>query len=80
MFNINNFIDQIEPISTNLEPHFPTLNIALGFDNNYAMPAGVAILSVIQNTPNCNLHFHLFIDNVSHVNLEKFKNFNYQNL
>ena len=80
MFNINNFIDQIEPISTNLEPHFPTLNIALGFDNNYAMPAGVAILSVIQNTPNCNLHFHLFIDNVSHVNLEKFKKFNYPNV
>ena len=80
MFNINNFIDQIEPISTNFELHFPTLNIALGFDNNYAMPAGVAILSVIQNTPNYNLHFHLFIDNVSHVNLEKFKKFNYPNV
>ncbi|WP_082209372.1 glycosyltransferase family 8 protein, partial [Gilliamella sp. wkB171] len=80
MYNVNNFIDQIEPISTNHNPLFPTLNIALGFDNNYALPAGVAILSVIKNTPNYNLNFHLFIDNVSDANILKFKELIFDNV
>ena len=80
MYNVNNFIDQIEPISTNHNPLFPTLNIALGFDNNYALPAGVAILSVIKNTPNYNLNFHLFIDNVSDKNILKFKGLIFDNV
>ena len=80
MYNVNNFIDQIEPISTNHNPLFPTLNIALGFDNNYALPAGVAILSVIKNTPNYNLNFHLFIDNVSDTNILKFKELIFDNV
>ncbi|MCX8726397.1 glycosyltransferase family 8 protein [Gilliamella sp. B2838] len=80
MYNVNNFIDQIEPISTNHNPLFPTLNIALGFDNNYALPAGVAISSVIKNTPNYNLNFHLFIDNVSDANILKFKELIFDNV
>ncbi|MCX8583370.1 MULTISPECIES: glycosyltransferase family 8 protein [unclassified Gilliamella] len=79
MHNVNNFIDQIKPIRTNNQ-QFPTLHIALGFDNNYAMPAGVTILSVIQNTPNFNLHFHLFVDNVSQTNLDKFQKINFPNV
>ena len=79
MNNVNNFIDQIKPIRTNNQ-QFPTLHIALGFDNNYAMPAGVTILSVIQNTPNFNLHFHLFVDNVSQTNLDKFQKINFPNV
>lgn len=79
MHNVNNFIDQIKPIRTNNQ-QFPTLHIALGFDNNYAMPAGVTILSVIQNTPNFNLHFHLFVDNVSKTNLDKFEKINFPNV
>ncbi|OCG26827.1 hypothetical protein A9G11_13330 [Gilliamella sp. wkB108] len=73
MINVSNFIDQIKSLAIKSNPDYPTLNIALGFDDNYAMPAGVAISSVIKNTPNYNLHFHLFIDNVSEKNLEKFK-------
>ena len=80
MYNVNNFIDKIEPISNNHSQQFPTLHIALGFDDNYAMPAGVTISSVIQNTPNYNLHFHLFVDNVSPINIDKFKKINSSNV
>lgn len=73
MINANNFIDQIKSLANNSNPNYPTLNIALGFDDNYAIPAGVAMLSVIKNTPDYNLNFHLFIDNVSEQNIEKFK-------
>ncbi|OCG39239.1 hypothetical protein A9G28_09975 [Gilliamella sp. Fer1-1] len=80
MLNVNKFIDQISPLINNSNPQYSTLNIALGFDDNYAMPAGVAMLSVIKNTPNYNLHFHLFIDNVSNKNIEKFKKLSCSNV
>ncbi|MDF7671505.1 glycosyltransferase [Orbaceae bacterium ESL0721] len=80
MFNVNDFISKIETIVENKNPKFSTLHIALGFDDNYAMPAGIAIFSVISNTPNYNLHFHLFIDNVSKLNINKFRQFNSSNI
>lgn len=80
MLDANDFIDEIKPLINNCNPEYPTLHIALGFDNNYAMPAGVAILSVIKNTPNYNLNFHLFIDNVSDENILKFKELIFDNV
>lgn len=80
MVNTHNFIDQIKPLFNEYNPQFQTLDIALGFDNNYAMPAGVAMLSVIENTPNYNLNFHLFIDKVSEENIQKFKELRRNNI
>lgn len=80
MVNTHNFIDQIKPLFNEYNPQFQTLDIALGFDNNYAMPAGVTMLSVIENTPNYNLNFHLFIDKVSEENIQKFKELRRNNI
>ncbi|MDF7667522.1 glycosyltransferase [Orbaceae bacterium ESL0727] len=80
MFNANHFISKINPLIYNNNPQYPTLHIALGFDDNYAMPAGIAMLSVIKNTPDYNLHFHLFVDNVSEPNIDKFRNLNTPNI
>ncbi|MDF7671504.1 glycosyltransferase [Orbaceae bacterium ESL0721] len=49
-----------------------TKHIALTFDDNYAMPAGITIYSIIQNNPNLNFHFHLIISNISEENIDKF--------
>ena len=73
MFNAEDFIESKKTIVNNHNSNYLTLHIALGFDNNYALPAGVTISSVIKNTPNYNLHFHLFIDKVSQSNINKFK-------
>ncbi|MDF7667526.1 glycosyltransferase [Orbaceae bacterium ESL0727] len=51
----------------------PVLHILLCFDNNYALPAGVAITSVIENNPQQTIHFHLFTHNVSEENRQKFR-------
>ncbi|MWP62864.1 glycosyltransferase family 8 protein [Gilliamella sp. Pas-s25] len=73
MFNSQNFIESTKTLVNKYTPHYSTLHIALGFDNNYALPAGITISSVISNTLDCNLHFHLFVDQVSDSNIEKFK-------
>ena len=73
MINSEDFIGSKKAIINNHNPNYSTLHIALAFDNNYALPAGITISSVIKNTPNYNLHFHLFIDKVSQSNIDKFK-------
>ncbi|OCG70610.1 hypothetical protein A9G43_07670 [Gilliamella sp. Occ3-1] len=73
MYNPQKFIASINTIVKASNLNYSTLHIALGFDNNYALPAGITITSVINNTPNFNLHFHLFIDQVTESNIEKFK-------
>lgn len=49
------------------------MHIALTFDNNYAMPAGITIFSIIKNNPNSSIHFHLIVDSISKENITKFK-------
>ena len=73
MYNSQSFIASTETIINASNSNYSTLHIALGFDNNYALPAGITITSVINNTLDVNLHFHLFIDQVSESNIEKFK-------
>ena len=46
-------------------------HILLCFDDNYALPAGVNIFSIINNNPDKMLHFHLFMQNVSNENKSK---------
>lgn len=75
MFNANNFIKHSQNILINQNNKLSTLHLALGFDDNYAMPAGVAITSIIEHNPDIHLVFHLFLNNVSQSNLEKFAKF-----
>lgn len=44
------------------------LNIAFCFDDNFVMPTGVAIASVIENNKDSHLHFHLFFESISEKN------------
>ena len=48
-------------------------HIAYCFDDNYAMPAGLSLMSVIENNPNIAINFHLFTNNLSKQNLSKFE-------
>ncbi|MWN31249.1 MULTISPECIES: glycosyltransferase [unclassified Gilliamella] len=50
----------------------PVLHILLCFDNNYALSAGVDVISVIENNKNQQIHFHLFTHNISKENRKKF--------
>jgi lipopolysaccharide biosynthesis glycosyltransferase len=73
MFNTQDFIESSKTLVKAAILNYPIIHIALAFDNNYAIPAGITILSAIKNTPNYHLHFHLFIDQVSDSNIEKLK-------
>ena len=48
-------------------------HIAYCFDDNYAMPAGLSLMSVIENNPNSVINFHLFTNNLSKQNLSNFQ-------
>ncbi|OTQ46239.1 glycosyltransferase family 8 protein, partial [Gilliamella apis] len=48
-------------------------HIAYCFDDNYAMPAGLSLMSVIENNPNIAINFHLFTNNLSKQNLAHFE-------
>lgn len=80
MFNANDFIKHKQDILINNRQNQATLHIAFGFDNNYAMPTGVTIASIIENNPNIDFIVHLFMNNVSNVNINKFSQFSKKNL
>ena len=71
MFNSNKYISKVEEFTQNSSKEI--LHIAFAFDDNYAMPAGVTITSIIENNSNLNFCFHLLVDNVSLVNITKLK-------
>ncbi|OCG39235.1 hypothetical protein A9G28_09955 [Gilliamella sp. Fer1-1] len=48
------------------------LHILLCFDDNYALSAGVDIISIIENNNEQQIHFHIFTHNVSDNNRKKF--------
>lgn len=73
MFNSNKYISGVQVFKVLEEKNLDMMHIALAFDDNYAMPAGVTISSVICNNPDIHLCFHLFTDQISPANLEKFK-------
>ncbi|WP_081298441.1 glycosyltransferase family 8 protein [Gilliamella sp. wkB108] len=75
MFKSEKYISEVQIFSKINKQSSDTVHIALAFDDNYAMPAGVTITSIIYNNPNIHLCFHLFVDQIANNNLEKFKQF-----
>ncbi|OCG57372.1 hypothetical protein A9G41_12210 [Gilliamella sp. Nev5-1] len=67
------YISKVQNFSKSNQQRSDIMHIALAFDDNYAMPAGVTISSVIYNNPDTCLCFHLFVDNISSNNLKNFK-------
>ncbi|MCX8726396.1 glycosyltransferase family 8 protein [Gilliamella sp. B2838] len=72
MFNSNKYISKVEEFSQKSTKDNNLMHIALAFDDNYAMPAGITITSIIQNNNNLNFCFHLFVDTISSMQLQKF--------
>ncbi|MCX8655282.1 hypothetical protein J3U08_00550 [Gilliamella sp. B2894] len=75
----NLFISKTTTLFNNSLTSLDTLHVALCFDDNYAMPAGIAMSSVILNNPNKNLVFHLFANNVSNEKILRFNQLNKEN-
>ena len=72
MFNSEKYISKIERFALTNTEDKELVHIALAFDDNYAMPAGVTITSIIENNSSLSFCFHLFVDNISSINLQKF--------
>lgn len=68
----NLFVSKMTTLFNNTLESLPTLHIAFCFDDNYAMPAGIAMSSVIVNNSDKNLVFHLFGNHVSNEKILKF--------
>lgn len=72
MINFESIIKNKKTIISNCDKNrCKEWHILLCFDNNYALPAGVNIFSIIKNNPNKAIHFHLFMQNVSEDNKSK---------
>nr|WP_255520619.1 MULTISPECIES: glycosyltransferase [unclassified Gilliamella] len=56
------------------------LDILLCFDDNYALPAGVNIFSIVESNPLQQIHFHLFTHNLSDENRRKFSGIKFDNI
>ncbi|OCG23372.1 hypothetical protein A9G45_03860 [Gilliamella sp. HK2] len=76
----NLFISKIRTLFNNTIESLNTLHIAFCFDDNYAMPAGIAMSSVILNNPDKNLVFHLFANNVSNEKIIIFNQLSKENI
>lgn len=79
MLEQNNFIRKSTTLFDNKLEVEDTVHIAFCFDDNYAMPAGIAMSSVIINNSDKNLVFHLFANNVSNEKIQKFHQLNQKN-
>ncbi|MCO6554609.1 MAG: hypothetical protein J6572_06320 [Gilliamella sp.] len=80
MINVEKFINQKnELLSCVFLNNEHVLHILLCFDDNYALSAGVDIVSVIENNKNNQIHFHIFTHNVSEENRKKFATINSDN-
>lgn len=80
MMKENYFISKITTLFNNEVASFKTIHIAFCFDDNYAMPAGIAISSIILNNSDKNLVFHLFANKVTDKKISRFHQFNQQNV
>ncbi|WP_294963881.1 glycosyltransferase family 8 protein [uncultured Gilliamella sp.] len=73
MFDSEKYISKVQIFSQNNKQFSDIMHIALAFDDNYAMPAGVTISSIIYNNRDIYLCFHLFVDQISSNNLQRFE-------
>lgn len=74
MLDINHFLDEVKIINQakNNDPA-QVLHIILCFDDGYAMPAGINIVSILNNNKNSLFHFHLFVKPLSPQSIDQFK-------
>lgn len=73
VIQVDRFINKRnELLSHNFDNNQSVLHILLCFDDNYALSAGVNILSIFENNPLRPIHFHLFTHNLSDENRLKF--------
>lgn len=79
MLEENLFINKTSTLFSNKVESKITIHIAFCFDDNYAMPAGIAMSSIIINNPDKNLVFHLFVNNVSNEKILRFNELNKDN-
>lgn len=71
--NVNGLVEDKKSIIVNGNINInQEWHILLCFDDHYALPAGVNISSIIANNQNKFLHFHLFMQDISKENQEKF--------
>lgn len=76
----NLFIKKVTTLFENAQASLETTHIAFCFDDNYAMPAGIAMSSVISNNMDKNLVFHLFANNVTNEKISIFNQLNNDNV
>ncbi|OCG28464.1 hypothetical protein A9G11_10750 [Gilliamella sp. wkB108] len=76
----NLFISKVLTLFNNNITTQLTIDIAFCFDDNYAMPAGIAMSSVIINNSDKNLVFHLFANKVSNEKILRFNELNQNNV
>lgn len=80
MINFHDFLlEKIDYVVCNRSKSIEPLHILLCFDDNYALAAGINILSVLENNKKNCLHFHLFMLNVSEHNRSNLRAIRYQN-
>ncbi|MBI0068333.1 MULTISPECIES: glycosyltransferase family 8 protein [unclassified Snodgrassella] len=71
MIDIKGCVEDKKVIAFNGKEVDNPLHVLLCFDDKYAFPAGINMYSIIHNNPNRELHFHLFMQNVSVENQSK---------
>ncbi|WP_216819472.1 glycosyltransferase family 8 protein, partial [Gilliamella sp. N-G2] len=69
-----------EFLSCDFDNNQSILDILLCFDDNYALPAGVNIFSIVESNPLQQIHFHLFTHNLSDENRRKFSGIKFDNI
>ncbi|OCG07696.1 hypothetical protein A9G13_05640 [Gilliamella sp. wkB178] len=73
MINVDKFINKRKKLlNYDFTNSKQVLHILLCFDNNYALSAGVDVISIIENNKHLEIHFHLFTHNISEENRQKF--------
>lgn len=81
MIQVDKFINKRnEFLSCNFDNNQSILDILLCFDDNYALPAGVNIFSIVESNPFQQIHFHLFTHNLSDENRRKFSGIKFDNI
>lgn len=74
MLDINDFIDEERIITqSTTETSSKVMHVILCFDEDYAMPAGINMVSILDNNKNSQFHFHLFVTHISDSSIDKFK-------
>lgn len=80
MIDVDKFITRKNELLSNFINNEDVLHILLCFDDNYALPAGIDVISVIENNKKYQLHFHLFTHSISDENRKKLASINSKNV